>query len=424
MKKKVSVLLVGVMVLASLSACGSKSKDNASEAASEGASAAVENANDLESLKNLDKLEFKTLAEINPEDIVTVGEYNGITVEVAKQDVTDEDVETYIQNIMATSPAKIEVSDRAVQNGDVANIDYEGKFADTKEAFEGGTAKGYDLEIGSGTFIPGFEDGLVGVSTGETKDIELTFPEDYGAESLAGKKVIFTVTVNKIYEKSTEMTDDWAAGLGMEGVSNLEQLREKSKAGLAEEAENAYKGNLEAAVLDRVNSTSEFKEIPQEVYNRFLIQENKQLEYYAQMYTAYGQPTSASDVVRLMLQQEGSTDDPEVYLKDMVTDVAQQYILFAAIAKKENIVISDEDVDNYLKDAFESAATSQYSSFEEFRNTIEKADFEAYREGLMAEKVIEFMVEHANVVEPAAGDDANAGEAAAEDSASAEQSAE
>jgi trigger factor len=401
MKKNLSVLLVVAMAVTSLTACGSKSEEAASDAASGGSSteaAATAGSNDIASLQNLDKLEVKALDEINPSDYITLGEYKGLTVEVAPASVTDEDVDGYINNLIEANPAKTEITDRPIQKGDIANIDYEGKYADTGVAFEGGTAQGFDLDIGSGMFIPGFEDGLVGVNLGDTVDLDLTFPEEYGSKDLAGKKVVFTVKVNKISEKSKEPTDEWAAGLGMEGVTNLEQLKETSKKQLTEEAEATHKADVESAVIDKVIEISEYKDFPQEVLNYYLIQENQQLENYAQMYTAYGQPTTASDIVRMMMQNTApDQSDPDAFLKNMVNEVAQQFITFAAIAKNENLAISDEDVENYLKEAFDAGSTG-YSSLDELKGDV---DSKTIKEGLMADKVVAFLVDNANVVEPA-----------------------
>lgn len=404
MKKNLSVLLVVAMAVTSLTACGSKSKEAASDAASESSSteavaaAAAAGSNDIASLQNLDKLEVKTLDDINPMDYITLGEYKGFTVEVAPASVTDEDVDGYINNLIESNPAKTEITDRPIQKGDIANIDYEGKYADTGVAFDGGTAKGFDLDIGSGMFIPGFEDGLVGVKLGDTVDLDLTFPEEYGSKDLAGKKVVFTVKVNKISEKSKEPTDEWAAGLGMEGVTNLEQLKETSKQQLTEEAEATHKADVESAVIEKVIEISEFKDFPQELLNYYLVQENEQLENYAQMYTAYGQPTTASDIVRIMMQNTAPDQtDADAFLKNMVNEVAQQFITFAAIAKNENIAISDEDVENYLKEAFD-AGTTGYSSLDELKGDV---DPKTIKEGLMADKVVAFLVDNANVVEPA-----------------------
>ena len=401
MKKNLSVLLVVAMAVTSLTACGSKSEEAASDAASGGSSteaAATAGSNDIASLQNLDKLEVKALDEINPSDYITLGEYKGLTVEVAPASVTDEDVDGYINNLIEANPAKTEITDRPIQKGDIANIDYEGKYADTGVAFEGGTAQGFDLDIGSGMFIPGFEDGLVGVNLGDTVDLDLTFPEEYGSKDLAGKKVVFTVKVNKISEKSKEPTDEWAAGLGMEGVTNLEQLKETSKKQLTEEAEATHKADVESAVIDKVIEISEYKDFPQEVLNYYLIQENQQLENYAQMYTAYGQPTTASDIVRMTMQNTApDQSDPDAFLKNMVNEVAQQFITFAAIAKNENLAISDEDVENYLKEAFDAGSTG-YSSLYELKGDV---DSKTIKEGLMADKVVGFLVDNANVVEPA-----------------------
>ena len=139
----------------------------------------------------------ETQAEITDKGEVTkLGEYKGM--EVTKEDttVTDDEVVTRIQNILAANPEIIEITDRPAQEGDTVNIDYVGMKDGV--AFDGGTAEGYDLELGSGVFIDGFEDGLIGANTGEERSLNLTFPENYGNADLAGQAVVFDVTVNKI----------------------------------------------------------------------------------------------------------------------------------------------------------------------------------------------------------------------------------
>ena len=137
---------------------------------------------------------------------VKLGKYKGIDLSIDKVEVTDEEVDAQVNSILASSPNSQDITDRAVENGDIANIDYEGKKDGV--AFDGGTAKGYDLHIGSGSFIPGFEDGVVGMKIGETKDIKLTFPEDYQSTELAGKEVVFTVKVNSIKVETPATLDD------------------------------------------------------------------------------------------------------------------------------------------------------------------------------------------------------------------------
>ena len=137
---------------------------------------------------------------------VKLGKYKGIDLSIDKVKVTDEEVDAQVNSILASNPNSQDITDRAVENGDIANIDYEGKKDGV--AFDGGTAKGYDLHIGSGSFIPGFEDGVVGMKIGETKDIKLTFPEDYQSTELAGKEVVFTVKVNSIKVETPATLDD------------------------------------------------------------------------------------------------------------------------------------------------------------------------------------------------------------------------
>ena len=135
----------------------------------------------------------------------TVSEYRGVKINVAAPEVTDDEVDQKIQTNLKQNPNEVEV-DRAAQDGDIVNIDYKG----TKdgEAFDGGTAEGTDLTLGSKTMIDGFEDGLIGAKKGETKTLNLTFPEDYREESLAGQAVVFEVTVNSVKEKQDAVLDD------------------------------------------------------------------------------------------------------------------------------------------------------------------------------------------------------------------------
>ena len=159
------------------------------------------------------------------EKYVTLGDYDGMVVEVAGNfDVSDEDVVNYINSMLAYYPSYEDTDKQTVEEGDCVNIDYEGKKDGV--AFDGGTAQGYVLEIGSGTFIDGFEDGLIGVNVGDTVDLNLTFPENYQAADLAGADVVFTVTVNRIVEKTTvnydNLTDEYvASNLSYDSVEAL-----------------------------------------------------------------------------------------------------------------------------------------------------------------------------------------------------------
>ena len=159
------------------------------------------------------------------EKYVTLGDYDGMEVEVAGDfDVSDDEVVDYINGMLTYYPSYEDTDKQTVEEGDCVNIDYEGKKDGV--AFDGGTAQGYVLEIGSGTFIEGFEEGLIGVNVGDTVDLNLTFPENYQSADLAGADVVFTVTVNKIVKKVEasydQLTDEYvASNLNYESVDAL-----------------------------------------------------------------------------------------------------------------------------------------------------------------------------------------------------------
>ncbi|SFC08730.1 trigger factor [Butyrivibrio sp. YAB3001] len=403
MKKKLSVLLAGVMVCTLFTAC-SKEAANSDTAATENASAQESTTTETSTDEtasaitiDFDNLATMALKDVKASDYVTLGQYDGITVEASLKEITDEDVTSYIENIKASNPPMVEVTDRAVQDGDTVNIDYVGKFADTLEAFDGGTAQGASLKIGSNSYIEGFESGLVGVEKGQTVDLNLTFPEDYGAENLAGKAVVFTVTVNSINTEAEDITDDWAAGLGLDGVTNLEELKKYALDTLNSNAKDEYDTTVENAVITTLSDSSTFSEAPQELVNRYIKQQDQMLEYRANLYSYYyGQQLSATDIVNMMMQSEGFTGTADEYLNSISTDTTNQYLMFQAIADELGIEVSEQEIDDYLKNAYESASSTGFSTYEEYKASL---DLEVYREGLMAEKVVGYMVDHANVVE-------------------------
>ena len=213
-------------------------------------------------LKSIDdkKVEFKFTIITKPE--VKISKYSGLKVKEEKVEVTDEEIDNEIKQLLEHY-AEMATKDGKVENGDIAIIDFEG-FKDG-EAFDGGKGENYSLEIGSNTFIPGFEDGVIGMKANEEKDIELTFPDDYAASDLAGAKVIFKVKVNEVKTKVTRKLDkDFFEDLGMKDVTNEKELRKSVKDNIEEhkkyEAENAYIDRL----LDEVAKNVEV-DIPEEM---------------------------------------------------------------------------------------------------------------------------------------------------------------
>lgn len=191
------------------------------------------------------------------EKYVTLGDYEGMEVEVAGDfEVSDEDVVDYINSMLSYRPSYEDTDKQTVETGDCVNIDYEGKKDGV--AFDGGTAQGYVLEIGSHSFIDGFEDGLIGANVGETLDLNLTFPEDYQSEDLAGADVVFTVTVNKIVKKIDitydELTDEYVASNF--SYQTIDELYNDTKSYMEDDNEQNRVVAERSAVLDKLIANS------------------------------------------------------------------------------------------------------------------------------------------------------------------------
>ena len=184
-----------------------------------------------------------------------LGQYKELEVTVKKETVSDEEVEKQLAAFVANNPTAVD-KDGVVENGDTAIIDFEG-FKDGIP-FEGGKSENYPLVIGSGSFIPGFEEQMIGMAKGETKDLNLTFPVNYPATDLAGAEVVFKVTVHNIQtKKDSELTDEFAASLNIPEVSTVEDLRKTMRSHLELQLHDKYTQSVETAVFEAVLANSE-----------------------------------------------------------------------------------------------------------------------------------------------------------------------
>lgn len=322
------------------------------------------------------------LAEGMPEyralDYVTLGEYKGLTVELEPLDeITDEAVDSAVNaNLLqalddGTIPA---LEEGNVQIGDVANIDYEGTLDGV--AFDGGTAQAYDLEIGSGRFIEGFEDGLVEMAIGEEKDLNLTFPENYHSEDLAGKEVVFHVKVNSI--KRPELTDETAALLA-EG-STAEEYREHVRGDLEKSAEEQRRNNATVELLNQVFANAQIDGYPTDVFEyEFALMK----KYYETMAAYYG--ITLED----FLEMYGTTEDA---LREMQRSSLSQEMVLIAVAEQEGIEIDDEA----YEEGVAKYAAGVGATVEQFKEQYDKSYI---CNSLMLDAAIEFLTDHANFVE-------------------------
>lgn len=343
------------------------------------------------------------LSGINVADYVTLGEYKGIEVSVDAPVVTDEYLDSYIDYVLQSNMVTTEITDRPVEEGDIVNIDYEGKIDGV--AFDGGTAQGYDLTIGSGTFIDGFEDGLIGAETGETVDVNVTFPENYQGEEVAGKDAVFTVTVNSIsVETLPELTDEFVQGLDV-GVNTVEEYRQYAYDLLMEEEQATHDSNAEIAVLEAVMAGSQIQDPPEDMTNRYYNRIIDNMTYYASLY-GYDLET--------FLSMQGTSEDA---IRESAAQAGQEIIVMQAIADAEGLSVTNEELDAEIET---NAGSLGYDDVEEYRASL---DVEGYREYMMSEKVLNFLLENAVVtdVEPETeAAEAETAETAAEETQAAE----
>lgn len=316
---------------------------------------------------------------INAADYVTLGEYKGIEVSVDAAVVTDEYLQSYIDYVLQSNMVKTEITDRPVEEGDIVNIDYEGKIDGV--AFDGGTAQGYDLTIGSGTFIDGFEDGLIGAQSGETLDVNVTFPENYQGKEVAGKDAVFTVTVNSIsVESLPELTDEFVQGLELD-VQTVEEFRQYAYDLLMEEEQATRDANAEAAVLEAVMANAQLQDPPEDMTNRYYSRMIDNMTYYASIY-GYD--------LESFLSMQGMSEDS---VRESSADAGREIITMQAIADAEGLQVTDEELDAEIES---NAASLGYEDAEEYRASL---DVEGYREYMMSEKVLAFLLDNAVVTD-------------------------
>lgn len=285
-------------------------------------------------VKSIDKdyVEYTFTITLRPE--VKLGNYKNVDVEKEEVTVTDEEVSEAIDRL-CEKYKEIVVKDGEVENGDIAIIDFEG-FKDGV-AFEGGKDENYSLEIGSNTFIPGFEEQIIGMKVGEEKDINVTFPEDYHAEELKGQPVIFKVKVNEIKcTKLPEFDKEFFEDLNIEGVDSKESLEKYERESILKAKEKDALVRYEDKLLEKVASDTEI-EIPENVVNEQIERMIEDFKYYIE---SQGMPADH------FMKLANMTDEKlkEQYHDEAVRRVKNSFI-FDAIIKNENIKVTEEEID-------------------------------------------------------------------------------
>ena len=323
--------------------------------------------------------------------IETLGEYKGLTIETEpKMTITDNTVDDYINYVLSASgqTSTTEV-DRAAKEGDIVNIDYEG--IKDGVAFEGGTDTGYDLTLGSGQFIPGFEDGLIGYKKGDEVALNLTFPEDY-REELAGAEVVFNVKINSVKEvTAATLTPEFIQGLGISGVTDEESFRSYIKENLETNAEDSYRNGLRDGLITQIAENTVFTdaELPVNLMNYYVGQIQNQDSTMASQYGV-----SLEEFVTTYYDME--FDAYEEQCRTQAETMLKDAIICEKIARIEDIKVSKKEATESLES---DAVKYGYESVDEYKQSFDEQD---YRNYLLELKVMDYLLENANIVEKSA----------------------
>jgi trigger factor len=321
---------------------------------------------------------FKAKVTVKPE--VTLGEYKNLEVPAKEFTVTDDDLNEEMERIRASHAEIVPVEDGEVQKGDTVIIDFKG-FVDGEE-FEGGEADNYQLEIGSGTFIPGFEDQLIGLKNGEEREIEVTFPEEYHVKSLAGKLAKFQVKLHDIKRKNLpELDDEFAKDIS--DFDTLEELRADTRKKLEDRAKHAEEHYIQDSVVEQaVNNAS--VEIPDVMIENEIDMQVKQFENRLQM---QGIPLD------VYLQFTGATvESIRDEFRDAASNRVRTSLVLEAIAKAENLEATEDEINAELQKIAEGANMQ----VEQVRNILQSRDPELFelKNEIRTRKTVNFLVEN------------------------------
>lgn len=334
---------------------------------------------DIEEISKDNGLVMVVNVEVKPE--FELGAYKGIEISKVDNTVSEEDVEARLNEMVNRNARLTSVEDKALENGDTAVIDFEG--FENGVAFEGGKCENYNLVIGSNTFIPGFEDQLVGKKAGEEVEVNVTFPETYHAENLAGKPVVFNVKVNDVKVKEVPALDNEFAKDTTE-FETLAELRADVKAKLEEQAKNAADAEMRNALVEKVSANTEV-EVPeamvQHQIDNMLMELNYQLQY------------QGLNLEQLLQMTGRGLDELREERRADAERLVKSSLVLEAIAEKENVEANDADVDAEL----EKMAAMYNMEVEKIKSSLRETDIEDIKGQIKIRKTLDLLVENATI---------------------------
>ena len=336
---------------------------------------------DIEQIEKGKPVIIKVEVTIKPE--VKLGNYQSIEVEKVEYNVTDEDVERELKAVQEKNARIIDASDRETKEGDILTIDFKG-FIDGEE-FEGGSAENQRLEIGSKTFIPGFEEQLIGKKKGDKVEVKVTFPEDYFEESLRGKDATFEVVIHEVKEKELpELDDEFAKDVSE--YDTMEEYKNSIRERLEKEAKDREKIEFENKIIEKVVEEAEV-DIPEAMIEHQVEHEINEFDYRLKL--------QGLDLDQYLTLTNSKIED----LKEQIRPVAEKKVktdlVLEAIGKKENIEATEEDIDKELE---KIAKEYNQEDVEKFKENMKKGDLSFLEAGIIRDKIIDLLVNNAKTI--------------------------
>ena len=393
MKRHLITRVAACLFLLSLTGCAANGAGTASTAAQTGTTDAATDAgtgNTIQPAAQMFMDEDAYVSYLNVGDYVTPGEYKGIAVTVEKTEVSEQELASMTAYYESMLVQPEEVTGRALREGDTAQLDYSGRIKETDEVFEGGTAEGQTLEIGSGSFIDGFEEGMIGMEIGETRELELRFPDPYqNNPDLAGVEVIFTVTLNGILTYP-ELQDSHVEALGIEGVTTIAEFRTYLKEGLEEDAEAETKANVQRAVLEQAIGNATFTDtLPERLVERYVFMLDSSAEVQAG-----SQGVTKDELVEQTMAYEGFSGTVDGFIRERAEAQVKELLLLEAVARAEDLMPTEEELTNGMATALEQTG---FATVEEYETAYGVKLNESLRDNLMAVAARDFLAEQAKV---------------------------
>ncbi len=378
MKKKIIVLLAAVCALSLAGGCGTKQEENGKQ---EEDGKQEENGKQEESGSLVSKSEI----DYKVEDCVELGEYMGLDLVLGTYKVTDDEVKSEIRKLLISHPVYEDTDKTTVEEGDFANIDYEG--IKDGVAFNGGTAQGVNLEIGSDSFIDGFEDGLIGKKVGEKVALDLTFPETYQNEELAGQAVVFNVTINKIVNQVVltydDITDEYVAdNFTYEGYNNIEEMEKGVKEELKENKELEKENDIKRALFVKLQENCKV-ELPEGLLDA-------KVSEYIEQFTA-SLEYSGMEMKDYLASTNATQEEFEEQAKQTVEDSLKNQLILEAISKKEKMEADEEGYAEYK----ENIVTNY--GYESEEALIEQYGEAYVKDAYISDKTLELLLDNAKV---------------------------